>query len=1051
MLNQRRTLAAGAALAVVAVALSAAPALAQATQTPDAAPDSQAQSTPASPGVGAGPTGTAPLPASAAPSNAGEIVVTGSRIARPTLDSPIPVTTISSSDLTRSGQTNIGDVLQRLPGLNSSLTQAGSTQFIGTSGLNILNLRNLGAPRTLVLVDGQRHITSEEGEFLVDINTIPTDLIDRVDVVTGGSSAVYGSDAMAGVVNFVLKHNFEGFNFNVQGGMSGQGDRGTYRVSGVYGKNFADGRGNIAVDLEYDRADPLYYTERPNQTGAFAGRNQFQQVNTAASGDVERSFLTGVHSYGYADGGNFIPYDGSSVRHCDGVAAACLANGFPRVFLFQQDGSLRESNYGTDFRPVGSNNNQGGDGSTLENTGVLQPGYKRYIGNLLAHYDVSDAFRPYIQGKFVRVESAQVSSPTFSQGGPQGVGNEYDGYGTYTNVPISLDNPFLTSQARSLISSMLPAGSTFFNINRNNVDLGSRGEDDRRDTWRIVGGVQGTFNTDWHYDVNVDYGHEQTRYLFTNNRVESHFYNAVDAVRNAAGQIVCRVNQTTVTDPACVPLSLLGPNGGIQDPAQRAAALAYVNTTSRRHGHADELDINGNLSGDTSGFFNLPGGPLRFAIGGEYRRERAAYNYDAQVESGDTFLNAIPAFNPPSFVSKEGYVEVELPILKDKPFFDELTINGAGRVASFKGSVGTVWAYNGGAIYAPIRDIRFRANYSHSVRAPTLGDLYSPNSQNYAGVDDPCDPNFINAGSPNRVANCRAAGVPANFDAPQTRAGTLEILSGGNPNLKAETSRSWTFGTIIQPRFIRGLAITVDYYDIRINNVISSVDAQTILNDCYDAATLSNAFCQLINPRNGDGTFQLPALLQSTLNFASERSKGIDLDIAYNRRITPDDAIAARFIGNWVRESNYYQNIQDPNIPDRIKGELGNPIYQFNASLDWTHKKVSFGYVLRYIGRQSVADWEQQHAVAGVEGTPYDVNYVDQTYYPHAFYHDLRVAVEVGRNMSFYAGVDNVTNKLPPFGLLGVGGMGLNTETTSTDTLYDNIGRFFYAGVRLHF
>jgi outer membrane receptor protein involved in Fe transport len=1008
-----------------------------------------------SPAVEAGPTGPAAVtPQASAPAAASEIIVTGSRIARPTLDSAIPVTTVSAADLTRSGQTNIGDVLQRLPALNASLTQAGSLGggvSIGTTGLNILNLRNLGSPRTLVLVDGQRHITSVEGEFLVDVNTIPTDLIERVDVVTGGSSAVYGSDAMAGVVNFVLKRNYEGFGFNAQGGMSGQGDRGNYNLSATYGKNFAEGRGNVTVDLEYQRADPLFFTDRPDQTGAFAGRNQFQRINTNASGEIERTFLTGVRSFGYSNGGTFIPYGGSSLLKCDGVAAACLSNQFPRVFLFQGDGSLRESNYGRDFRPVGSNNNQGGDGATLEDTGVLQPGYSRYVANVLAHYDVSDAFQPYIQGKFVRVDTFQVSSPTFSQGGPQGVGQEYDGLGTLINVPISLDNAFLTPQALNTIRSQLPAGSTFFNMNRNNVDLGSRGERDRRDTWRIVGGVQGRFNDDWHYDVNVDYGHVKTNYLFTNNRIEDHFFNAIDAVRNASGQIVCRINQTAITDPACAPLSLLGPNGGIQDPAQRAAALAYVNTTSQRRGTASELDINGNLAGDTSGFFNLPGGPLRFAVGGEYRRERAQYAYDALVQSGDTFLNSIAPFAPPTFAVKEGYAELEVPLLKERRFFQELTLNGAGRVSSFKGAVGTVWAYNAGGIYSPLSGVRFRVNFSHSVRSPTLGDSYTPASQNYALVDDPCDPNFINTGSPTRAANCRAAGVPAGYDAPQTRAGSLEILSGGNPNLKAETSRSWTYGLILQPRFARGLAITVDYYDIKINNVISAVDAQTILNDCYDASTLNNAFCQLIKSRNADGTFQLPALLQSSLNFASERSRGIDLDISYNRQLTTQDRIAARFIGNWVRLSNYYQNIQDPTVPDRIKGELGNPIYQFSSSLDWTHGKVTFGYALRYIGRQSVADWEQQHAVPGIVGTPYDPNYVDQMYYPHAFYHDLRIAVQVERNLSFYAGVDNLTNKLPPYGLLGIGGTGLNTETTSTDTLYDNVGRSFYAGVRFHF
>ena len=233
--------------------------------------------------------------------------------------------------------------------------------------------------------------------------------------------------------------------------------------------------------------------------------------------------------------------------------------------------------------------------------------------------------------------------------------------------------------------------------------------------------------------------------------------------------------------------------------------------------------------------------------------------------------------------------------------------------------------------------------------------------------------------------------------------------------------------------------------------MISSVDAQTILNDCYDASDLNNAFCNLIKPRNSDGTFQLPALLQSSLNFASERATGIDLDIAYTRRLTADTRLAYRFTGTWNRSRNYFQNIQDPTSPDRINGELGNPIYQFNTSLDLTHKAVTFGYTMRYVGRQSVADWEQQHTVAGLPDTPYDPLYVDQIYYPHAFYHDIRVSVDVNRNMRLYAGVDNLTDKLPPYGLLGNGGAGLNTESTSSDTLYDNVGRYFYAGVRVRF
>jgi len=966
------------------------------------------------------------------------IIVTGSRIARPTLDSPIPVTTVSAQDLMRSGQTNVGDVLNDLPSLRSTFSQSNSTQYIGTAGLNFLDLRGLGEPRTLVLVNGRRHVTSSEGDFLVDTNTIPTDLIERVDIVTGGNSAVYGSDAMAGVVNFVLKRNFDGLNLSAQSGVSSRGDRGTLRVAGTFGHNFADGRGNIALSLDYTNADPLLNTHRPALTGAFSGRKQFQLVDDPAlDNDIpDRRFLTGVHSFGYSNGGSFIPYNGSRITQC-GMAAGCLSNDYPRVFLFQPDGSLRESNYGVDFRPVGSGNNQGGEGATLMDSGTLQPGYKRYVANLMGHYDVSEGFRPFFEAKFVRVDAFAQGEPTFSQGGPQGLdpdGVPYDPENYLIYTPISLDNAFLSPAARATIQSLLPAGATYFNLNRNNLDLGTRDEKNRRDTFRIVVGAEGTFNGDWRYEISANYGELRTKSFFYNNRIEQNFYNAIDAVYNANNDIVCRINQVTVTDPNCHPLDILG-NGR----ASREA-LNYINTTSLRHGRASQLDISANIVGNSSQWFELPGGPVGFAIGAEYRRETASYAYDELVASGETFLNAIPDFNPPSFSVKEAYAEINLPLIRKVSFADELSISGAVRVADYKGSAGTVWAYNVGGIYAPVPDIKFRVNYSQSVRAPTLSDLYESASQNYAAVDDPCDVNFINSGKATRPANCAAAGVPVGFENQFTRSGTLEILSGGNPDLDVEKSKSLTFGVVLQPRFLPGLAITADYYDIKIENVISSVSAQQILDGCYDGPSLDNSFCELIFPRNGDGSFQLPALLQSSLNFAQERAKGIDLDINYDHRFDADNRLQLRFVGNWVRMRNDFPYLDEPDQPERLKGELGDPIHAFNFSADYSYKSVTLGYELRYIGRQSITDWEAQHTTYGVP--PLDPNYADVVYYPSVVYHNLRASIDVDKRFTFYGGIDNLTDKKPPYGLLGTG---------DGDAIYDNIGRFMYAGVRAKF
>jgi outer membrane receptor protein involved in Fe transport len=973
------------------------------------------------------------VPAPALEDTGGDVVVTGSRISRPTLDSPIPVTSVSAADLTRTGAVSVGDVLNDLPSLRSTYSQANSTVSIGTSGLNLLDLRGLGVTRTLVLVNGRRHVTSSEGDFLVDTNTIPTDLLDRVDVVTGGSSAVYGSDAMAGVVNFVLKRDFDGVTLNAQGGLSDEGDRGTYRVSGTFGKNFAEGRGNIALALEYNKQDLLTYTDRPDLTGAVLGRRQFQLVDSPSADNTipDRTYLNRVHSFGYDNGGNFISYNGGSTLACGtgGVAAACLPNGRPRVFGFNPTGGLYEYNYGTDFRPAGSNNNNGGDGAVLNDRGTLNPSLKRYVANLLGHYDVSEAFKPFFEAKFVRVESFNQGTPTFGSGGSQGTDAEGETY-LGAGVPIYFDNAFLQPGAAATIRSLLPAGSEYFRLNRNNNDLGTRDEFDRRDTYRIVVGAEGTFNEDWKYDVSVNYGEFHSRSRFYNNRIESRFLNAADAVRNSAGQIVCRINQASVTDANCVPLNLFG-NGA---PSQ--AALNYINTTSTRSGKATELDITANVVGDSSQLFELPGGPVRFAVGAEYRRETARYAYDDVIKSGDTFFNSIPDFNPPAFAVKEAYGEIEVPVLRNLPFAEEFTLNGAVRVADYKGSTGTVWAWNAGGIYAPIPDIKFRVNYSKSVRAPTLGDLYSSPSQNFDLLNDPCDANFINKGRSTRAANCAAAGLPAGFVNDIARAGSTEFLSGGNPNLEAERSRSWTYGVIVQPRFLPGLAITADYYDIRINNVISPVDAQTILDACYDAPSLENQFCSLINPRQANGYFARPALLQSTVNFAALEAKGIDLDVAYNHRFDGDNRLALRVVGNWVRNRTDFPYLDNPEQPDRIKGELGDPIWNVNFSADFTHKDFTLGYQLRYIGRQSITDWEAQHDTAGAPAL--DPNYADVVYYPRVFYHAVRGSVDVNEQFRLYAGVDNFTDKRPPYGLLGNG---------ENDAIYDNVGRFMYVGV----
>jgi len=477
-----------------------------------------------------------------AATSAPQILVTGTRIARPTLASPVPVTTVSAAELTDTGDTSLGDALNELPSLRNTFSQGNSTRFIGTAGLNLLDLRGLGTSRTLVLVNGRRHITASPGDYLVDVNTIPVDLLERVDVVTGGNSAVYGSDAVAGVVNFVLKRDYEGLSLKGQAGMSSRGDRGNYFLAGIFGKNFADGRGNVAVAVEYAKAEPLYYRERDSLTGAYSGRCQYNVVSDSqgdegpygTDGITDLEPVCGIRNGSISDGGTI----------------GGLGQG--RYLRFDNNGNLFVD-VPDQYLPY-SGNVIGGNGSTLRNTGQLAAGLERVSVNLLAHFELSEAFVPFIEAKYVHVDAIQEGQPSFFTGGPDSF---------FGGPALRCDNAFLTSQALTTLQSygLCSTPASRIPLSRFNIDFGGRGEIHDRDTYRIVAGVEGTFNEDWNYELSFNYGRLETKLdslnnllLYTQDGNDLAGFNlAVDAVRDVNGNAVCRINvdaDPTNDDPA---------------------------------------------------------------------------------------------------------------------------------------------------------------------------------------------------------------------------------------------------------------------------------------------------------------------------------------------------------------------------------------------------------------------------------------------------------------------------------------------------------------------
>ncbi len=1015
------------------------------------------------------------------------IIVTGSRISRPGIESQTPVTTITGEEFFQQGSINVGDTLNDLPQLRSTFSQANAGRFLGTTGLNLLDLRGLGTARTLTLVNGRRHVASDilSNGTSVDVNTIPTDLIERVDVVTGGNSAIYGSDAIAGVVNFILRDDFDGVQVRGHASVNEEGAFPSQYISVLAGQNFADGRANVTLHGEYANQQRVFGSDVD-----FLRRNDGfltidSDTGTSSDGFPDRAFFRNISSASiYFNGLVPIGQAATSARCGTGIAPT---NGAPTntgtpyncTFIFTPEGQLvRQTGTRVGSGPIGSIVNSNGQTGREDKLLSVFPQQERYNVNLLAHIELSEAFVPFVEAKYVRINTqGQQSTPAFIQGGTLGDARERP----------RLDNPFLNPQARALIASELLAGglqsSSFGNrtpltaANRAAIadgsfrfisarflaDLGSRDERSERDVFRAVAGLRGQFNTDWNYEISANYGKVREDTTILGNIIPQRLLLALDAARDpATGTIRCRsqFDPTAATAYAfdggdaaslqqdianCVPYNPFGA-------PDNSAARDYIVEDTVSKAELDQLVFSGFVSGDTSGFFNLPGGPIGIAVGAEYRRETLFYQADPIVEAGRTFYNALPTFDPDAFDVKEVFGEVRIPILSGTPFFEELTVSGSGRISDYGGSVGTVYAYNGGIEWQPIEDIRFRAQYGRSVRAPNLSETSFPITQNFApGFSDPCLPQNLNSGSANRIANCQAdlGAILTNPTFTSLPTYSLEILSGSNPNLTEETSDSYTVGAVIQPRFAPGLSLTVDYYDITVNDVITSVSAQNLVNTCYDLPNLNNPFCDLITRFRGPGTGPNGEvigqvldkdLVVSGVNFAARTVRGIDAELAYNTAFGDNNRLRTRFIYTHLFERSNFEDPTNPTFENVILEELGDPKDEFRWNVDLTLDRFTLGYEMRYIGAMYLNTFEDYNSVNG--DPPENTDYADIEKYPETFYHDVSLGFKVNDKFDFDLGVDNVLDTNPPLGLTGIGG---------GSGIYRIKGRTFYAGFRAAF
>ncbi|HKT84657.1 MAG TPA: TonB-dependent receptor [Novosphingobium sp.] len=949
-------------------------------------------------------------------SDEGAIIVTGSRIPRPELDAPNPVVTVSDEDIVDSGTTNLTSYLQTIPALQGSFGSydlSGSRAGIGTTGLNLLDLRNLGIERTLVLVDGRRHIAGLAGLQAVDVNTIPADLVDRVEIFTGGASAIYGADGVSGVVNFIQKKNFEGVTARVQTGISSQGDAGQRLIALTAGHNFAQGRGNFAIAWEHGEEDRLSQHQRKRYDGA----NQVGFYLNPADTDG----LTGTND-GVPD---YIPLD--NVRYFDTSREGGIDVNFDLVPDFYGAQGL-PFDHGAFVPPFYQ---RGGSGTLVSDYGNdLLPRINRDIVSALAHFDFSEAFTLYAEGKYADTRSFSLGQPTFDY---------------YLFVPA--DNPYIPDAVRPFINPF--AGGVL--VNRDNFDLGRRGEDVRRQTIRTVIGAKGELSPNLSYDLSYVFGRTKIANRYVNNILSDRFYAAIDAVSDGNGGVTCRSNldpnwvpfqpgvytrapipPTTFSPGECVPLNIFGEGVASQ------AAIDWIKADTTDRSKLTQHVISGALTGTTKGMLELPGGPIGFALGGEYRKEKSSFVPDPLVQQGLTYANVLGNAKG-DFDVWEAFAEVNLPLLADMPFAHRLEVDGAFRYSDYS-TIGSTSAWKFGGNWAPVRDIALRGSYSKAVRAPNINELFGATVQTAQPVNDPCfAPNQQN-GTQYRAANCQALlsslGVsdPANFSAVSSGR-TLGIVTS-NPLLREETAKTLTAGVVLQPGFVPRLVITADWYDITIRNAINTAGPGELAALCVDQASLDNPYCALIMRQNGGANAGLiNGFALRPFNVANFKTSGLDFTVSYRQPTESAGTFGLRLVGNYLNELKF---VPVPGADPVNQAYLpGAPKFQITTDLTWESGPLSLDWQVNYASKTYRFDRQT------IANNP-DVVAPEYLKYNARFSHDLSFRFAASERFEFYGGVNNLFNQKPSFAVLNYG-----SAATGLNTPISAVGRFFFVGARV--
>jgi outer membrane receptor protein involved in Fe transport len=708
---------------------------------------------------------------------------------------------------------------------------------------------------------------------------------------------------------------------------------------------------------------------------------------------------------------------GSDDSDCEGAAGEFVFGCLDGIPDFTGSGQIYDR--GLLIPSSGGRTIGGSSTPTAGYFGDFLPYLKRHNVNVLSSFEFSRAARLFVEGKWVDTDAFTVSQPT---------------YDFFTR--LAPDNAYLIQRfgADAAVGGAL--------VSRDNLDFGIRGDRSDRQTLRGVIGLDGKITDHLRYEASFTYGRVNNATTSVNDRYADRYYAALDAVVGPNGQITCRINlpgetvidennygeaPTTFNKGDCKPLTLLG--------QANSEGLAFVLATHTSKSRLTQEVASGYLAGDFGKFFDLPGGPIGFALGAEYRKEGSSQTPSKEFQQGLLLDSAEIEPAGGSFDVKEAFAELNVPLLKDLPFAKELSFGGAVRFSDYS-TVGntTTWKVDG--IYAPVRDATFRGTYSKAVRAPNISELFDPLSGTFAFITDPCDFNNVTSGSQFRQANCTAqlsalgltsAEIAAFNPANDAEASTSQPGQvGGNPNLGAENARTWTAGVVLRPRFLRGLTVSADYYDIKLKNAVNYASVSELFALCVDQPTLNNQYCNLIQ-RNPDTGFA-GGFTQTPQNVAAFTTRGLDLQMNY--RFSPSAQIGTfnvKIVGGWLRDLTF---ISTPGADlDQDRGEAYSPRYIGVADLTWTKGPLTLNYGLAYQSRTLRFTPEQLRANPDIA----DPKYI---YYRERWEHDIQAQFAVDRDkFTFSAGVNNLFDSKPDV-------------SSGGNYPYGAVGRYFYVGVK---